>query len=177
MLRGEPYDAMAPELVAERIACRGLVERFNAVPFADEEGSRALLGELLGAVGEGVVVIPPLQCDYGSQITIGDRSFANFGLVVLDEAAVSIGSDVLIGPGVQLITATHPLDAVRRRTGNESAAPIRIEDDAWLAAGVIVLPGVSIGARTVVGAGSVVTRDLPAGHLCFGNPCRVIRPL
>ncbi len=177
MLAGEPYNAMAPELLAERAACRALVERFNAMAFAEADAAAELLTRLLGAVGEGVVIIPPFQCDYGSQITMGDRSFANFGLIVLDEAPVSIGADVLIGPGVQLITASHPLDAATRRTGQETAAPIRIEDDAWLAAGVIVLPGVSVGAGTVVGAGSVVTRDLPAGHLCLGNPCRVIRPV
>jgi maltose O-acetyltransferase len=177
MLAGEPYDALAPDLLALRAACRVRVERYNATPCADSDALSGQLTELLGAVGEAVVIMPPLQCDYGTQISFGDHSFANFGLIVLDEAPVSVGANVLIGPGVQLITATHPLDAVRRRTGEETAAPIRIGDDVWLAAGVIVLPGVSIGTGTVVGAGSVVTGDLPPGHLCFGNPCRVIRPL
>jgi maltose O-acetyltransferase len=177
MLAGEPYHAMAPDLLAERAACRAAVERYNATPSADPDALSGQLSELLGSVGEGVVIVAPLHCDYGRQISVGDHSFANFGLIVLDEAPVSIGAHVLIGPGVQLITATHPLEAARRRTGEETAAPIWIGDDVWLAAGVIVLPGVRIGAGTVVGAGSVVTGDLPPGQLCYGNPCRVIRAL
>jgi maltose O-acetyltransferase len=139
--------------------------------------AEAILRELLCEVGSGTVVMAPFQCDYGWQIRIGARTFINYGAVVLDAAEVAIGDDVQVGPNVQLITALHPLDPVSRRRGTETARPVRIGDGAWLAAGVIVCPGVSIGADTVVGAGSVVTRDMPAGHLCFGNPCRVIREL
>lgn len=109
--------------------------------------------------------------------TVGARTFINYGAIVLDAAPVSIGDDVQIGPGVQLLTALHPLDPARRRSGTETAKPVKIESGAWLAAGVIVTPGVTIGADTVVGAGSVVTRDLPARHLCVGNPCRVVRSI
>jgi maltose O-acetyltransferase len=148
-----------------------LCERFNAAP------DPALLRELLGAIGEGAEILAPFQCDYGYQISVGARTFVNYNAVILDAAAVTIGDDVQIGPNVQLLTALHPLDAAERRRGTETAEPVHIGDRAWLAAGVIVLPGVRIGAEAVVGAGSVVTRDLPAGHLSAGNPCQVIRPI
>jgi maltose O-acetyltransferase len=177
MLRGEPYLALDPELLAERQRCRVLTERFNATPAAQSDQRAALLHELLGEVGEQTEVMAPFHCDYGWQIKIGARTFVNYGAIVLDAAEVSIGDDVQVGPGVQLITALHPLEARPRRDGVETAAPVRIENGAWLAAGVIVLPGVTVAADAVIGAGSVVTRDMPAGHLCFGNPCRVIRPI
>jgi maltose O-acetyltransferase len=170
MLAGKPYDAQDPVLRAERARARELCHRFNA-------GEDAVLRELLGTVGEGVEILAPFECDYGYLTTVGARTFINYGAVVLDAAPVTIGDDVQIGPGVQLLTALHPLDPVERRTGMETAKPVRIEDGAWLAAGVIVMPGVTIGADTVVGAGSVVTRDLPARHLCVGNPCRVVRSI
>ena len=177
MLRGQLYDAQDEQLRAERAACRSLVERFNTISFADPNARRAVLDELLGELGDGAEVMAPFQCDYGYQVRIGARTFLNYGVTVLDAAEVRIGTDVQIGPGVQLITALHPLDPVQRRAGLETAVPVTIGDGAWLAAGVIVLPGVSIGQDTVVGAGSVVTRDLPARQLCFGNPCRAIRPV
>ncbi len=175
MLRGEPYLASDPDLVAERQGCRALTDQFNATPAEQPEQLTAILRRLLRAVGERTEVMPPFRCDYGWQISIGARTFINYGAVVLDAAEVSIGDDVQIGPNVQLITALHPLQAGPRGDGVETAAPVRIEDRAWLAAGAIVLPGVTVGAEAVIGAGSVVTRDMPAGHLCFGNPCRVIR--
>jgi maltose O-acetyltransferase len=177
MLRGEPYLANDAELLSERRRCRLLIERFNAIRFGETESRRAILGELLGQLGEGAEVMAPFQCDYGYQIRIGARTFINYGAVVLDAASVTIGADVQIGPAVQLLTALHPLEPVARRRGVETAAPVEVGDGAWLATGVIVCPGVAIAANTVVGAGSVVTRDLPAGHLCFGNPCRVIREI
>src|SRR5690242_20380210 len=177
MLRGEPYLANHPDLLLERRRCRLLCERFNATSFAETASRRAVLDELLGHLGPDAEVMAPFQCDYGHHISVGARTFINYGLVVLDGAKVRIGEDVQIGPNVQLITATHPLDPIERRRGTETAAPVTIGDGAWLATGVIVLPGVSIGADTVIGAGSVVTRDLPARHLCFGNPCRVIREI
>jgi maltose O-acetyltransferase len=177
MLRGDPYDARDPELLAERRRCRLTVERFNATGFAASDERHAILRELVRQVGSDSEILAPFQCDYGWQIRIGARTFINYGAIVLDAAEVVIGDDVQIGPNVQLITALHPLDAVDRRRGTETARPVRIGDGAWLAAGVIVCPGVTVGTDTVVGAGSVVTRDMPAGHLCFGNPCRVIREL
>jgi acetyltransferase-like isoleucine patch superfamily enzyme len=175
MLRGEPYRAIDPALVAERQRCRVLTERFNATPAGESAERTAILQELLRELGEQTEVMAPFQCDYGWQIRIGARTFINYGAIVLDAAEVSIGDDVQVGPGVQLITALHPLEPGPRREGIETAAPVRIENGAWLAAGVIVLPGVTIGADAVIGAASVVTRDMPAGHLCFGNPCRAIR--
>jgi maltose O-acetyltransferase len=177
MLRGEPYLANDGELLAERRDCRLLCERFNGLSLDENTARRAILREMLGELGDGAEVMAPFQCDYGYQIGVGARTFINYGAVVLDAAEVTIGADVQIGPSVQLLTALHPLDAARRRQGVETAAPVSIGDGAWLATGVIVCPGVSIGADAVVGAGSVVTRDLPSGHLCFGNPCRVIREI
>ena len=177
MLRGEPYLAGADELLAERRHCRLLCERFNGMSFADTDARRAILHELLAELGEGAEVMAPFQCDYGYQIRIGARTFVNYNAVVLDAAPVTIGADVQIGPNVQLLTALHPLESAPRRRGLETAESIVIADGAWLAAGVIVCPGVSIGAAAVVGAGSVVTSDIPARHLCVGNPCRVIREL
>jgi maltose O-acetyltransferase len=177
MLRGEPYLANHPDLLRERSQCRLVCERFNATSFAETAARRAILDDLLGRLGADAEVMAPFQCDYGYHISIGARTFINYGAVVLDGAKVVIGDDVQIGPNVQLITATHPLDPIERRRGTETAAPVTIGDGAWLATGVIVLPGVSIGANTVIGAGSVVTKDMPAGHLCFGNPCRVIRAI
>jgi maltose O-acetyltransferase len=177
MLAGEPYLADDPQLAAERLRCRLLLERLNTLSAAQPRAIGAVLRELLGSFGEGAYVQPPLYCDYGYSIGIGARSFLNFGTVILDCAPVTIGADVQIGPGVQLLTATHPLDATLRRAYWESALPIAIGDGAWLGGGVIVCPGVSIGADAVIGAGSVVTRDMPAGQLAVGNPCRPVRTL
>lgn len=175
MLRGEPYHANDPALLEERRRCRLVCERFNAVSFGDGPARRAILHELLGELGEGAEVMAPFECDYGYHISVGARTFINYGAVILDGAAVTIGDDVQIGPSVQLLTALHPLDTTERRRGTETAKPVTIGHGAWLATGVIVLPGVSVGEDAVIGAGSVVTRDMPAGHLCYGNPCRVVR--
>jgi maltose O-acetyltransferase len=180
LLAGEPYLAGAEDLVADRRHARLLTERLNATGAAgaaDPERRRTILGELLGSLGEQSEILSPFACDYGYQISVGARTFINFGAVILDSAPVSIGDDVQIGPGVHLVTPSHPLDAAERRTGLEWGAPITIDDDAWLATGVIVCPGVAIGAGCVIGAGSVVTRDMPPGYLCFGNPCRPVRAI
>jgi maltose O-acetyltransferase len=177
MLRGVPYLANDPALLDERRQCRLVCERFNATSFGNTAARRAILDELLGELGEDAQVMAPFECDYGYHITVGARTFINYGAIVLDGAPVTIGADVQIGPNVQLLTALHPLDPVERRRGTETAKPVTIGDGAWLASGVIVCPGVSVGADAVVGAGSVVTKDLPAGHLCYGNPCRVIRAI
>lgn len=150
---------------------------YNSSPSGDPEARRELLVEMLGKVGEGVVIRPPLRVDMGTQISIGDRTFANFGLVALDIAPITIGADVQIGPNVQLLTPTHPLDAERRRQKWEGGEPITIGDNVWLGGGVVVCPGVTIGDNTVVGAGAVVVTDLPAGVLAVGQPAKVIRTL
>jgi maltose O-acetyltransferase len=177
MLEGELYLASDPELVAAHERARLLVERFNATSVTEPDTRLVLLGELLGRLGEDTEIRPPFQCDYGFTISVGARSFVNYGAIVLDCAPVTIGDEVQIATGVQLLAATHPLEADARRQGWESAAPISIEDGAWLGSGAIVCPGVTIGENAVVGAGSVVTGDLPPGVLAVGNPCRVVREL
>ena len=177
MLRGELYLWNDPELWADYQRAQLLVERFNAISVVDVDARRELLRDLLGSVGESTEIRPPFRCDYGYQTSVGDRTFVNYGAVFLDVAEIRVGSDVQIATCVQLLTATHPLDPDTRRAGWESGHPIVIEDGAWLGGGVIVCPGVTIGENTVVGAGSVVTRDLPAGVLAVGNPCRPVREL
>ena len=170
MLRGEPYVASDAELVAERERCAALVERFNG-------GEAGVLSELLGSVGEGATFMPPLRCDYGWNVSVGARTWANYGLILLDPAPIVLGADVLIATNVQLVTATHPLDAAQRREGWELAQPIAVGDGAWLGAGAIVLPGVTIGEEAVIGAGAVVTRDVAPRTVVAGNPARVLRTL
>lgn len=177
MLAGDPYVAADPELERELARAIGLTERYNGTSAAEQDERRRILGELLGSVGEGVVIRPPFHCDYGYQIHVGARVFVNYGLVALDVARITIGADVQIGPNVQLLTPTHPLDPELRRVKLEAAEPITIADNVWLAGGVIVCPGVTIGENTVVGAGAVVTRDLPANVLAVGSPARVLRAL
>ena len=175
MLAGELYIADDPELARELERAQSLLHRFNEAYAADVR--RAILTDLLGAFGEGSGIRSPFYCDYGYQTSFGARSFANYGLVCLDVAKITIGNDVQIGPNVQLLTATHPVDPGPRREKWESALPIVIGDNVWLGGGVIVCPGVTIGENTVVGAGAVVTRDLPRDVVAVGNPARVVRPL
>ena len=177
MLAGDPYIADDPELAADNVRAQSLSHRYNTMDPTDGVARRAVLTELLAAFGPGSEIRPPFHCDYGSQTTVGARTFANFGLVVLDVARVTIGDDVQMGPRVQLLTATHPLEPQPRRDKWEAAEPITIGDNVWLGGGVIVCPGVTIGADTVVGAGSVVTRDLPSGVVAVGSPARVLREL
>jgi maltose O-acetyltransferase len=177
MLRGELYRASDPELRADAERCHRLLERYNATSVTEHAERDEILRELLGKVGDGVVIRPPLVMDYGYQTSIGAGTFINAGAIILDVGAVTIGADVQIGPNVQLLTPTHPLEPELRRTGAEAAEPITIGDNVWLGGGVIVCPGVAIGSDSVVGAGAVVIRDLPAGILAVGNPARVVRPL
>lgn len=178
MVSGRTYRSGDPELTQERAAAKRALHEYNT-SHPDAEDRRAeLLGSLLGAVGEHVWLEPPFRCDYGSQITIGSGVYANYDLVILDCAPVSIGDLVLFGPRVTLATASHPIDH-QQRVGDlyEYAEAITVEDGAWLGAHVVVGPGVTIGARSVVGAGSVVTRDVPPDVVAAGNPCRVLRPI
>lgn len=174
MLAGEPYDSLDPELVRRRTRARDLCQALNQSRESDEAARRSLLVQLFGAGGDSVWMQPPFHCDYGSNIRLGTRVFFNFSCVVLDVCTVTIGDLTQLGPAVQIYTATHPLDAVLRR-GQELGKPVQIGADVWVGGGAIILPGVSIGSRTVIGAGSVVTRDLPDDVLAAGNPCRVIR--
>jgi maltose O-acetyltransferase len=174
MIAGEPYHADDPELIVAARRARGLMDEYNA---ARELVRPGILRELLGSVGEDVGIRPPLYVDYGSQIVVGDRVFANFGLTALDCAPISIGDDTQIGPHVQLLTPVHPLDPEERRSKVESAAPISIGRNVWIGGGAVVLPGVTIGDDAVIGAGAVVTRDVPARSVAVGNPARVVRQL
>lgn len=177
MLAGDPYIADDPQLSRESVHAANLVNQYNSTAADDQAERERLLRLLLGSMGEGTVIRPPLRCDYGYQIHIGKRTFANWGLVALDVGRITIGDDVQIGPNVQLLTATHPLDPELRRAKWEGAEPISIGENVWLGGGVVVCPGVSIGENTVVGAGAVVVRDLPAGVLAVGNPARIVRQL
>ena len=175
MLAGQEYMANDPDLVADGQRAAELTARLNAE--LDRARRRELLGELLGSFGVNSTIRSEFRCDYGYNVHVGANVFVNWGAVFLDVGPITVGDFVQIGPNVQLLTATHPLDVGRRREGWEGSAPITICDDVWLGGGVIVLPGVTIGAGTVVGAGAVVTRDLPAGVLAVGNPAQVVRPL
>jgi maltose O-acetyltransferase len=174
MLAGEEF-RFDGSFAEDVLRCRELLGRINnAGPDQDLERD-GWLRELLGAFGEGSNIRPPFRCELGFQTHVGDRVFANFGLVCLDTAPVTIGDDTQLGPGVQLLTPNHPLEPVRRRERWESAEPITIGRNVWLGGAVVVCPGVTIGDDTVVGAGSVVVHDLPAGVLAVGNPARVVR--
>lgn len=175
MLAGDPYIADDPELAESNAAASDLMAAYNATSVRQRPLRRRLLEELLGAVGEDTEIRPPFYVDYGAHITIGARCFANVGLVALDVATITIGDDVQIGPNVQLLTPTHPVEAEPRRQKWEAAEPIVIGDNVWIGGGAIVLPGVTIGDNTVVGAGAVVSRDLPADVVAVGNPARVVR--
>lgn len=177
MLAGELYDALDPELTEDRIRARTLTKALNDTP-ADQPAERLrLLRELIPSASAEVWIEPPFHCDYGSNIILAGKVFFNFNCVVLDVAQVRIGANVLIGPAVQIYTATHPLDAALRRSGLEAGQSIEIGDDSWIGGGAILCPGVKIGARSVIGAGSVVTKDIPDDVFAAGNPCRVLREL
>jgi maltose O-acetyltransferase len=176
MLRGALYQDSDPALVAERRRCQSLLDKFNTTTSEQEEVRQAILTELLGGIGGGSWVMPRFQCDYGYLIRLGRNSFLNYDAILMDCAPITIGDDVSIGPRAQLLTALHPMeDHELRRQRWETASPITIGDNVWMGGGVIVCPGVTVGADTVIGAGSVVTRDLPPRVFAAGNPCRVIR--
>lgn len=176
MLAGELYDPADPELVAARDRARDLCQALNATREAEREERRRILCELLGEGSDTVGMQPPFFCDYGSNIELGERVFFNFNCVVLDVCSVRIGSYSLFGPAVQIYTALHPFDAELRRT-KELGKPVEIGSDVWVGGGALILPGVRIGSRAVIGAGSVVTRDVPEGVFAAGNPCRVVRAI
>lgn len=176
MLAGELYNPHDAELVEMRRRARDLCWDLNATREADVDVRRQILRQLFGEGGETVWLQPPFFCDYGVHISLGEKVFFNFNCVVLDVCRVTIGDRTLFAPAVQIYAATHPLDAVLRRT-QESGKPVTIGSDCWIGGGAIICPGVTIGDRTVIGAGSVVTRDIPAGVIAAGNPCRVLRTI
>ncbi len=174
MLAGDLYDPLDPELVAARERARDLCRALNATREAEKDARRRILQQLFGAGGDTVWMQPPFFCDYGTNIELGERVFFNFNCVVLDVCPVRIGDFTLFGPAVQIYTPMHPFDAKLRRE-QEFGKPVEIGSDVWVGGGAIILPGVRIGSKAVIGAGSVVTRDIPEGVFAAGNPCRVIR--
>ena len=176
MLAGELYDPLDPELVAARERARDLCQALNGTREAQQEERRRILRAMFGRGGDTVWMQPPFFCDYGSNIELGERVFFNFNCIVLDVCAVRIGSFSLFGPAVQIYTPMHPLNAELRRR-EEFGKPVEIGSDVWVGGGAIILPGVRIGSRAVIGAGSVVTRDIPESVFAAGNPCRVIREI
>lgn len=177
MLAGELYIADDPELAHDSAVAKAAMAEFARGYEHDVAAAHAILKGLFKELGDTAHIRPPLYVDYGCYISFGEGSFANFGLVALDVAPITIGRDVQIGPNVQLLTPTHPIDAASRRAKLEAGAPIVIEDNVWLGGGAIVLAGVTIGENSVIGAGAVVTRDIPANVVAVGNPARVIRQL
>ncbi len=177
MLAGDHYIFDDPDLLRESNRAAVLTAQFNATAGDDHAERLRILRELLGSFGEGSVIRPPLRCDYGYQTHIGQRTFANWGLILLDVGRITIGDDVQIGPNVQLLTATHPIEPEPRQAKWEASKPITLGNNVWLGGGVIVCPGVTIGDNTVVGAGAVVVRDLPPNVVAVGNPARIVREL
>jgi maltose O-acetyltransferase len=177
MLRGELYVADDPALEADMARAQALLDHYNITRHGEQDERDRLLRRLLGGVGEGVVVKPTFRCDYGTPITIGAGTFVNYDCVMLDVAPIAVGADCQLGTRVQLVTATHPLEPGLRRERWEAAEPIEVGDNVWLGSNAIVCPGVTIGEDTVVGAGAVVTSDLPAGLLAVGVPARIEREL
>jgi maltose O-acetyltransferase len=188
MLAGESYCSRDPELLAMYHKCRKLLRAFGQTESDEAEKKQEILRQMLGRVGQNVWIEAPFFCDYGENISIGDNVFINYNCLLLDCNRITIGNNVLIGPGAQLCTATHPLSASERvieacpETGSPAgyrtcAHPVTVGDNVWLGGGVIVLPGVTIGSNTTIGAGSIVTKDIPPNVVAVGNPCRVLKTL
>lgn len=177
MLSGEVYDALHPRLVEMLAETREKIYDFNNLRPSQKAEQMAILRELLGRCGENLTVNQPFRCDYGRNIRLGDNVFINFNMTILDEAEVTIGNNVFIGPNVSIYTPCHPLDADERNTGVEWAEPVTIGNDVWIGGNTVILPGVTIGDGAVVGAGSVVSRDVPEASLVVGCPAHVVRKL
>lgn len=176
MLAGEVYNAADPELIGELMVTREVLYEFNTLRPSESERMKEILKGLLGHVGDNDFLInQPFRCDYGKQISVGKRFFANFNFVVLDEARVTIGDDCFIGPNVSIYTACHSTDPVERNSRREWARPVNIGNNVWIGGSVTILPGVTIGDNVTIGAGSVVTRDIPSNSVAVGNPCKVIK--
>jgi maltose O-acetyltransferase len=176
MLAGEMYDPLDPVLCTERQRARDLCQLLNATREDQQDERKQIMRDLFGQDSD-VWLQPPFFCDYGTNLVLGSKVFFNFNCVVLDVMRVEIGDNVLFGPSVQIYTATHPISAEERRTWKEFAKPVTIGSDVWVGGGAIICPGVTIGSRSVIGAGSVVTRNIPDDVFAAGNPCRVIRSL
>lgn len=177
MLSGELYNALDEELSDERLHARLLLKALNDSREDEVQKRKAILDDLLPNAEKDLWIQPPFYCDYGTNMYIGEKVFFNFNCVVLDVMPVTIGSRTLFGPNVQVYTATHPLNFKERASGLEYAKPVNIGEDVWIGGSAVICPGISIGDRTVIGAGSVVTKDIPSDVFAAGNPCRVVRGL
>ena len=176
MLSGQVYSAVDKQLLSELNAVKDLVHAYNQLKPSQTEQRLALLKELLGHMADDKTIInQPFYCDYGKQISVGRRFFANFNFTVLDEATVTIGDDCFIGPNVSIYTACHSTDPVERNSRREWALPVSIGNNVWIGGSVTILPGVTIGDNVTIGAGSVVVSDIPSGSIAVGNPCRVVK--
>ncbi|HET6520425.1 MAG TPA: sugar O-acetyltransferase [Geminicoccaceae bacterium] len=175
MLAGELYRADSPELQADNAITNAWLNRYNASLALTSAERHRMLTELFAEVGEGANIRPPFYCDYGYNIKLGAGAFLNFNCIILDIVEVSIGEMTQIGPGVQILAADHPRDPVQRNAGLEFGRPVRIGRNVWVGAGALILPGVTVGDDAIIGAGSVVTRDVPAGATVVGNPARRTR--
>lgn len=174
---GEWFDATSDELSGYYVRIQRLLKEYNATGVSEKERRAELMNQMFGAVGTGVTVVPPVYCDYGCHVFLGDGVYLNTGAVFLDAGFVRVGEHTLIGPNAQFYTVSHPVDAKQRRTGVEKAKPITIGKDVWIGGSVVILQGVTIGDNSVVGAGSVVTKDIPANVIAAGNPCKVIKKI
>ena len=177
MLAGLPYKAWLDGLSEERLACARVIHEYNQLSSDQGERARELLRTLLGKTGKGAWINAPFHCDYGYNIEVGDNFFANYGLTILDVAKVTIGDNAQIAPNVSIYTAGHPIHPDSRNSGYEYGIPITIGDNVWIGGNVVILPGVTIGSNSVIGAGSVVSRDIPDWVIAVGNPCKVIRKI
>ena len=178
MLAGIPYSAVDPGLLEELGATHDIIHQYNATVPSDVNTRLVILKQLLGGIGDDSIIInQPFYCDYGKQVSVGKRFFANFNFTILDEAPVSIGDDCFIGPNVSIYTACHSTDPIERNSRREWAKPVSIGDNVWIGGSVTILPGVSIGNNVTIGAGSVVTKDIPDNVVAVGNPCQVIRKI
>ena len=178
MLSGEIYSATDDELLKELNEVKDVIHRYNALLPSESEKKLEILKSLLGHIGDDNIIInQPFYCDYGKQISVGKRFFANFCFTVLDEAQVTIGDDCFIGPHVSIYTACHSTDPAERNTRREWALPVSIGNSVWIGGNVTILPGVTIGNNVTIGAGSVVVSDIPSGTVAVGNPCRVVKTL
>ena len=178
MLAGQVYSAVDEELLKELIEVHDVIHEYNALKPSDTEARLAVLKGLLGSIADDQIIInQPFYCDYGKQISVGRRFFANFHFTVLDEAPVKIGDDCFIGPNVSIYTACHSTDPVARNSRREWAEPVTIGDNVWIGGDVTILPGVTIGDNVTIGAGSVVSKDVPSNVVAAGNPCRVLKEI
>ena len=178
MLTGEIYSAVDPELLRELNEVKEVIYEYNSLRPSEHEKRLEILKSLLGHIGDDAIIInQPFYCDYGKQIRVGKRFFANFSFTVLDEANVTIGDDCFIGPNVSIYTACHSTDPVERNSRKEWALPVAVGNNVWIGGAVTILPGVTIGDNVTIGAGSVVVRDIPSNCVAVGNPCKVVRKL